>query len=128
VVHQRPREQEDYFDVEDHEDQRVQVVADRKLNQRGTNGHHAALVWFEFDRVGFIRCEKPRENKRNNRENTRYEQKEPDWSKGTEHPNSSIAKPLPVMVARVSRGLPSVAEKPRFVAAMFGRIAARYDL
>src|SRR2546423_9238621 len=26
------------------------------------------------------------------------------------------------------RGLPSASEKPRFVAAMFGRIAARYDL
>jgi demethylmenaquinone methyltransferase/2-methoxy-6-polyprenyl-1,4-benzoquinol methylase len=31
------------------------------------------------------------------------------------------------MVARVNRGLPNAAEKPRYVAAMFGRIAARYD-
>jgi demethylmenaquinone methyltransferase/2-methoxy-6-polyprenyl-1,4-benzoquinol methylase len=32
------------------------------------------------------------------------------------------------MVRRVSRVLPSTDEKPRYVAAMFGRIAARYDL
>jgi demethylmenaquinone methyltransferase / 2-methoxy-6-polyprenyl-1,4-benzoquinol methylase len=32
------------------------------------------------------------------------------------------------MVGRVSAALPPVAEKPRYVAAMFGRIAARYDL
>ncbi|MBV9170309.1 MAG: ubiquinone/menaquinone biosynthesis methyltransferase [Chloroflexi bacterium] len=31
------------------------------------------------------------------------------------------------MVPRVSRVLPSVQEKPRYVAAMFGRIATRYD-
>jgi len=32
------------------------------------------------------------------------------------------------MVPRVSAVLPSVADKPRYVAAMFGRIAPRYDL
>lgn len=32
------------------------------------------------------------------------------------------------MVAAVSAALPGQAEKPRYVAAMFGRIAARYDL
>ena len=32
------------------------------------------------------------------------------------------------MVGHVSRGLPTAGEKPRYVAAMFGRIARRYDL
>src|SRR5258708_2246481 len=32
------------------------------------------------------------------------------------------------MVGGVSSALPSVSEKPRFVAKMFGRIARRYDL
>ena len=32
------------------------------------------------------------------------------------------------MVRHVSSALPSVSEKPRFVAEMFGRIAQRYDL
>ena len=50
-----PGEEVHHFDVEDHENECIQVVARAKLNVGGANSFDTALVRLELDPVGALR-------------------------------------------------------------------------
>ena len=80
-----------------------------------------------------MRGKKAGQKQRNDGENNRYDQEEGNWSERTEHSRSVYPRGprgwrASAILRSVSGVLPSQADKPRYVAAMFERIAGRYDL
>ena len=88
VVHKCPRKQENDFDVEDDEHQRIQVVANRKLDLRWTDRRHATLVRFQLDRVGVAGRDEARQHQRDDGEDDRDDQEECNWTVSAEHATS----------------------------------------
>ena len=80
-----------------------------------------------------MRGKKAGQKQRNDGENNRYDQEEGNWSERTEHSRSVYPRGprgwrASAILRSVNGVLPSQADKPRYVAAMFERIAGRYDL
>ena len=119
----------------------------------GTDGLHPALVRLELDRVGLVAARESATGPAEQRENDRDDQEQRNRSERSRahYPRGRLADaraPAPGQAGAADFGVTirdirprrrirgtrdlgpaaRIADKPRFVAAMFGRIAPRYDL